>query len=299
MFKHICMIFLLFLCNYNRVFCAEAFETDPSQANQAMTIPKDFNKEDLTYSITSVHETFLGRYGSKPIMEGTNAVGNITARGSTVFVNLRGSLGLEFIQTFASSFNSLSLSANTTLEGNAHSGFLTAAKKIQPTIATLLTQYSDENKIPLSDIDLLFGGYSRGSALATFLAPAFRLETDVKSVKCVTYGTLNVVDQVGADSINSVIGKDNFLGFITDLDLSKKYLPATTFYPVGLNFTLEAAKSQRFQSAVRNSKYPYLQPLAALGLGLFGVTCPMWNSHVPDVYLELINAQLAKSTLPT
>jgi hypothetical protein len=244
------------------------------------------SSDDALKSISYVQESFLGRYGKHPIFEGTSPIGSFNFENQKVFVNFRGALGIEFLQLFAGSL--VPIDAAFGLEGQVHQGFMSAALGLKRSVLEGLTQYSQESSLPMDTLEVILGGYSRGSTIATLLAAAVRLQTEVKSVQCVTYGTLNIFDQQGAESYKALIGQNNYLGFITEEDLSRPYLPSPNYLPVESNILFSATKSPSYSDRVKQGVYSYLQPFAALGLRVMGIGVDQWEAHMPQTYLDAI-----------
>lgn len=257
--------------------------TETKQGEGAKSMTCSINRNDVIKSINFVHEAFTGNYGDNPILEGAIPVGSFKFSGTKVYINFRGALGVEFLPILLG--NKLVPASGLGVEGNVHQSLLAASLALKPTILSKLTSYSSSSGLSIEQLQVILGGYSRGSALATLLAPILRLETEVQSIQCVTYGTLNIFDQAGASNYNLLVGDQNYVGFIAEEDLASPYLP---YAPVGKNVSFSATKSKSYGERVQKGIYTYLDPIAAMALPFMGIGVDKWEAHMPTTYLEAI-----------
>lgn len=273
-------ISLLFLHN------SYGMAADAISQEEMKMITTQISLDDVNKSTHYVQEAFLERYGENPIFDGATRIGSFNFEKQKVFVNFRGALGLEFLQLFAGSL--VPIDPTFGIEGKVHQGFMNAALGLKSSVLDGLTKYSQESSLPMDTLEVIMGGYSRGSTFATLLAAAVRLETEVKTVQCVTYGTLNIFDQQGAENYKLLMSKDNYLGFITKEDLSRPYLPSPAYWPIETNIVFSATQSPSYPDRVQQKIYTHLQPFAAMGMGLIGIGVDKWEAHMPKTYLEAI-----------
>ena len=242
--------------------------------------------DNVTKSIRYVHDVFTGNDGDSPIFEANNKVGNFKFEGAKVFINFRGSLGLEFLPLLTN--KTLTDASKLGIEGKVHSGALSSALSLKAPIVTKLDDYCSKNDLTMDELQVYLGGYSRGSTLATTLAPALLSQTQVQHIRCITYGTLNVFDSTAASNYDNLIGKDNYLGFIAEEDLSRSYF--ASFSSVG-NTTVFSANdnSPSYCERVREQAYSHLiKPWGVWGISAVNITINQWEAHMPETYLDAI-----------
>lgn len=263
--------------------------------NAADVINKVKIDDSVTKSIQYVHDAFQQNYWGNPILEAGNnePVGSVTFEGPKVFINFRGSLGAEFLPLLTKI--TLTDARQLGIEGKVHSGALTSALNFKAPILEKLNTYCSTNGFTMGEIQVYLGGYSRGSTFATALAPLLRLETDVQTIQCITYGTLNVFDSTAASSYENFMGKDSYSGFVAQEDLSRSFF--TSFSPVG-NMTIFSANdhSSSYKKRVQDNKYSRLNPAYHLMISML-IPIAKWEAHMPETYLEAIPSLYAKTKM--
>lgn len=168
----------------------------------------------IRWEKASVAHYSTGISGEKPIiMSYTSNVGNSTLTNPMVLVAFP---GMDFTAP-NDVLNALYGVKHTTIPGTnirGHHGFVQSALSVEEKLLSFL----NSTGVPIEDIQVVFCGHSMGGAVASLCgaAHAHRMRhTRNKNAVVFTFGQPKTFSQDGAAEVENLLGKNNYIRFVT------------------------------------------------------------------------------------